>query len=274
MAARNAVGSGMMRDKSGLAEVPAATVASDALRLLESRKAAGLPANADEFVVILDPVTGRPAKLEHAIVDGRLALCDAVTEPTTATTVTPSPEPAAELGSPTIPPAAASAPVAAAPCPVALVPSAVVPVALSGEAVATPRDTSLTIEPLAAPHKFRKGATPALPSLRAWFRALPRTTRTVFAPNPKRGASFQRYNVYMHASTIDEYRMLNPDSRFTLDDLVHDFTHGYLTLPDLTPMVAAVAMQHSAQEVIPRSSARSISIDLMIIPYGYRAKQA
>ena len=114
-----------------------------------------------------------------------------------------------------------------------------------------PHDTSSIVEPLAAPYKPRKGATPALSGLRAWFCALPHTTRTVFAPNPKRGASFQRYDVYMHASTIDEYCMLNPDSQFTLSDLVNDFTHGYLTLPDITPMVAAVAWQHSAEQLCP-----------------------
>jgi hypothetical protein len=124
-------------------------------------------------------------------------------------------------------------------------------VTLNGGAVVASRDTSSTIEPLAAPYKPRKGATPVLSGLRAWFRALPRTTRTVFAPNPKRGASFQRYDVYMHASTIDEYRMLNPDSQFTLSDLVNDFTRGYLTLPDITPMVAAVALQHSAEKLPP-----------------------
>ena len=57
--ARRAVGTGMMRERSGLAEVSAANIAADAMRLLKSRKAlAGLPANAAMLVVILDPVTG------------------------------------------------------------------------------------------------------------------------------------------------------------------------------------------------------------------------
>ena len=90
----------MMRERSGVAEVSATTVAADALRLLESRKAAGLSANADEFVVTLDPVTGRPAKLEHAIVDGRLALCDAVQAPAAAATMALAPASADALDAP------------------------------------------------------------------------------------------------------------------------------------------------------------------------------
>jgi hypothetical protein len=73
VAARHALGSGLMRERTGLAEVSAATVAADALQLLEARRASGLSADADELVVLLDPVTGRPAKLEHVFVDGSLA---------------------------------------------------------------------------------------------------------------------------------------------------------------------------------------------------------
>jgi hypothetical protein len=39
VAARHAVGSGMMRERTGLAEIPAATIAADTLRLLDSRRA-------------------------------------------------------------------------------------------------------------------------------------------------------------------------------------------------------------------------------------------
>ena len=57
--------------------------------------------------------------------------------------------------------------------------------------------------------------------------------------------------------------MLNPDSQFTLSDLVNDFTRGYLTLPDITPMVAAVALQHSAEKLCPLLSPDPLQLQVM-----------
>ena len=213
-------------------------------------------------------MTGRPAKLEHAIVDGRLALCDAEAAPAAATVVAPSPTPAAALAFPATQPVVASASDELHHNPAMLATSTVGPVPPDpcDDTIAAPNAASQAIESLAPPFKLRSGSTRALPGIRAWFRALPRTTRTIFAPNPKRGASAQRYDAYMHASTIGEYCELNPHSQFTINDLVNDFNHGYLTLPDVTPVVAAVELQRALErprELYPLLSPDPLQLQVM-----------
>ncbi len=65
VAARNALNSGLMRESTGMAEVR-----------LKERVDSGLSQDLDDLVVILDPVSCRPAKLEYAWVDNRLGLLD------------------------------------------------------------------------------------------------------------------------------------------------------------------------------------------------------
>ena len=113
MAARHALNSGLMRESTGMAEFKASTLAADTLRLLEARRSAGLSGDPDDLVVFLDPVSGRPAKLEIAWVDGRLGLVDGLApQPAVAPPIVPVPGPVAPLASPVAPvlvtPAAAS----------------------------------------------------------------------------------------------------------------------------------------------------------------------
>jgi hypothetical protein len=104
VAARHALNSGLMRESTGMAEIKASTLAADTLRLLEARRSAGLSGDPDDLVVFLDPVSGRPAKLELAWVDGRLGLVDIVPPPpAVAPPIVPVPDPVAPLASPVTP---------------------------------------------------------------------------------------------------------------------------------------------------------------------------
>ena len=213
VAARHAIGSGLMRERSGLAEIPAATVAADALRLLEERRASGLPTNSDERVIIMDPLTGRPAKLEHVFVDGRLALLDAAADAVAPTAASASTEPQQS--------AALPAPV---PAPALEVAAPVPPV------------TSPPLELLAPSVVGRKVISGV--GLRGWFRSLPSSTRMEFAPNPKSGESARRYERYSAATSLGAYRALNTASRFQYPDLINDFQRGFVKLPAIDPPVA------------------------------------
>jgi hypothetical protein len=66
-----------------------------------------------------------------------------------------------------------------------------------------------------------------------WLKGLPPSTRVKFVPNPKRGSSAQRYEVYSRASTLSDYLSLNPDSRYVFGDLRFDCMRGYVRFLDL-----------------------------------------
>jgi hypothetical protein len=67
---RHAIHTGMFRDGSGLAGAPATAVASGCLALLADEVRNGGDANPDRYLVLLDPTTGRPARLVSARSEG------------------------------------------------------------------------------------------------------------------------------------------------------------------------------------------------------------
>jgi hypothetical protein len=189
VAARHALNSGLMRESTGMAEIKASTLAADTLKLLEARRSAGLSGDPDDLVVFLDPVSGRPAKMELAWVDGRLGLVDSLPpQPAVAPPTVPVPDPVAPLPSPVAPVLATPA---AATC--EQVPTAhVSPPA----PFATAAPDTLVLSPLSESRGQRRAPLGDGKGLRAWFRTLDGSTAMTFEPNPKRGESALRYAVY------------------------------------------------------------------------------
>ena len=164
-----------MRESTGMAEIQASTLAADTLRLLEARRSAGLSGDPDDLVVFLDPVSGRPAKLEYAWVDGRLGLVDGLaSQPSTPPTV-PVPDTVVPLASP-------AAPVLATPA------------AASCEPAPTAPDT-LVLSSLSESRGQRRASLGDGKGVHAWLKTLDGSTAMTFEPNPKRGESALCYAV-------------------------------------------------------------------------------
>ena len=182
--------------------------------MLEKCAEDGLPGGADDLVVILDPVTGRPARLLHAWIDGRLGLIDAPAEvevdaahPTPVTISQPAPHFTTPANAAT---AAANAP-------------------------ADDVDLQLALSP-AAPSASRVTSLGGS-ALRGWLRSLPGSTAISFEPNPKRGDSAVRYASYSQAQTLDEYLRINAHRRYQYPDLMYDFQRGNAKLVGVVPPV-------------------------------------
>jgi hypothetical protein len=209
-----------MRERTGLAEISATSLAADTLRMLEQRASDGLPGNADDLVVILDPVSGRPARLMHAWIDGRLGLVDAPASPALGATAEASPVPAALPASDLTDPALDATP-----------PSSTVP---AHDATDSP-GPRLELSP--ADLSKARAAMVGGSSLKNWLRSLPGSTVISFEPNPKRGASAVRYALYSEARSLGEYLSLNVRRCFQYPDLAYDFQRGYAKLAGVEPPV-------------------------------------
>jgi len=203
---------GLLRDGLGIAGADAASVSAAARSLFDSARASGSVISEEYALVLLNPLTGLPERLAHALYDGSLGISLADDLLGLNAPAVPAGEAALAAGPPSPP---AGAVVVDPPTPPRLVREPMPPM---------PSDVPVLCS--------RSSAKP--PSALAWLRSLDVTTPLRFVSGGKTGAgnkSATRYAAYSAARTIGEYIDINLQKEFTWADLQNDLMKGLASLP-------------------------------------------
>ena len=180
-------------------------------------------------IALLDPISGLAIRFAHVRLDGTLALDEVPTGALGDDVPSPAPE--------------AHAPSAPSP-------------ACDSEAA----DARL-------PRPNRRAPEDA--SFGSWVRRLPDDVSIRFAPNRKSGKSAARYSLYSPATSVGEYRRLNPAPQFVLADLKNDLEKGLAQLPP------ALWAQRVGGEPILRAAAAAappVAVHESVHAFGLRVR--